>query len=498
MNDLIFRQVQILDGSGGAEFIGDVSVREGRINEVGAVTEGLAPGGREISAEGAVLCPGLIDTHAHDDGAFFRHPGMEFKLSQGVTTVVSGNCGFSAIPADPTKDSMAASGGILAGLEGKFTDLDGYYAAALARQPAINNMMLVGHNTVRSLIMGDSKSTPNDLQLQEMQRHVTHALEQGACGFSSGLIYRPGRYSDTAEVTELAKMAAPFDALYTTHMRNEGDRLLEAVDESLQIAADSGVHLHISHHKAAGKGNWGKVRESLQRIDRALSQGQPVTLDVYPYTAGSGRMIEYFNLDRVSEELAEVVRIASCKAFRDYEGRMLVDIAVQENISLTDLVIKILTAPLGDRTLCIHFIIDEADVETNLAHADMMVGSDGIPDLRGKPHPRLFGTFPRVLGHYVRERGVLSLPEAVRRMTSLSAKTFGLSERGEIKPGFWADLLMFRPDDVIDEATYDEPKTEASGIDMVVVNGQIALESGQHSGVGSGQMLRYRRNPFGR
>ncbi len=497
MNDLIFRQVRILDGSGGAEFIGDVSVREGRINEIGAVTEGLAPGGREIPADGAVLCPGLIDTHAHDDGAFFRHPGMEFKLSQGVTTVVSGNCGFSAIPADPTKDSVAASGGILAGLEGKFTDLDGYYAAALARQPAINNIMLVGHNTVRSLVMGDSKSAPNDLQLQEMQRHVTHALEQGACGFSSGLIYRPGRYSDTAEVTELAKMAAPFDALYTTHMRNEGDRLLEAVDESLQIAADSGVHLHISHHKAAGKGNWGKVRESLQRIDTALGQGQPVTLDVYPYTAGSGRMIEYFNLDRVSEELAEVVRIASCKAFREYEGRMLVDIAAHENISLTDLVIKILTAPLGDRTLCIHFIIDEADVETNLAHADMMVGSDGIPDLRGKPHPRLFGTFPRVLGHYVRERGVLSLPEAVRRMTSLSAKTFGLSERGEIKPGFWADLLMFRPDDVIDEATYDEPKTEASGIDMVVVNGQIALEFGQHSGVGSGQMLRYRRHPFG-
>ena len=497
MNNLIFRQVRILDGSGGAEFIGDVSVREGRINEVGAVTEGLAPGGREISAEGAVLCPGLIDTHAHDDGAFFRHPGMEFKLSQGVTTVVSGNCGFSAIPADPKKDSVAASGGILAGLEGKFTDLDGYYAAVLARQPAINNIMLVGHNTVRSLVMGDSKSAPNDPQLQEMQRHVTRALEQGACGFSSGLIYRPGRYSDTAEVTELAKMAAPFDALYTTHMRNEGDRLLEAVDESLQIAADSGVHLHISHHKAAGKGNWGKVRESLQRIDTALGQGQPVTLDVYPYTAGSGRMIEYFNLDRVSEELAEVVRIASCKAFREYEGRMLVDIAAYENISLTDLVIKILTAPLGDRTLCIHFIIDEADVETNLAHADMMVGSDGIPDLRGKPHPRLFGTFPRVLGHYVRERGVLSLPEAVRRMTSLSAKTFGLSERGEIKPGFWADLLMFRPDDVIDEATYDEPKTEASGIDMVVVNGQIALESGQHSRVGSGQMLRYRRPPFG-
>lgn len=497
MNDLIFRQVRILDGSGGAEFVGDVSVKEGRINEVGAVSEGLAAHGREVDAKGAVLCPGLIDTHAHDDGAFFRHPGMEFKLSQGVTTVVSGNCGFSAIPADPTKDSVAASGGILAGLEGEFTDLDGYYAAALARKPAINNMMLVGHNTVRSLVMGDSKSVPSDLQMAEMQNHVTHALEQGACGFSSGLIYRPGRYSETAEVTELAKMAAPFGALYTTHMRNEGDRLIEAVDESLQIARDSGVHLHISHHKAAGKGNWGKVSESLRRVDAALGRGQAVTLDVYPYTAGSGRMIEYFNLERVSEELAEVVRIASCKAFREYEGRMLVDIAAQESISLTDLVIKILTAPFGDRTLCIHFIIDEADVETNLAHADMMVGSDGIPDLRGKPHPRLFGTFPRVLGYYVRERGVLSLPEAVRRMTSLSAKTFGLRERGEIMPGYWADLLLFRPEEIIDQATYDEPKTEATGIDMVVVNGQIALEMGQHAGLGSGQMLRYRRDPFG-
>ncbi len=496
MNDLIFRQVRILDGSGGPEWVGDVSVRDGRINEVGTVRDGLAPQGREIVADGAVLCPGLIDTHAHDDGAFFRHPGMEFKLSQGVTTVVSGNCGFSAIPADPSKDSVAASGGILAGLEGEFTDLNGYYAAALARNPAINNMMLVGHNTVRSLVMGESKQAPSDAQMTEMQAHVTRALEQGACGFSSGLIYRPGRYSDTDEVTELAKMAAPFDALYTTHMRNEGDKLLEAVEESLQIARDSGVHLHISHHKAAGKGNWGKVQQSLNRVDEALRQGQPVTLDVYPYTAGSGRMIEYFNLDRVSEDLAEVVRIASCKAFRKYEGRMLVDIAAEENISLTDLVIKILTAPFGDRTLCIHFIIDEADVETNLAHADMMVGSDGIPDLRGKPHPRLFGTFPKVLGYYVRERGVLSLPEAVRRMTSLSAKTFGLSERGEIKPGYWADLMLFRPDDIVDQATYDEPKTEAAGIDMVVVNGHIALEAGQHSGVGSGQMLRYRDTPF--
>ncbi|MBT3609965.1 MAG: amidohydrolase family protein [Gammaproteobacteria bacterium] len=349
---------------------------------------------------------------------------------------------------------------------------------------------------MRSLVMGGEKCAPTDTEIALMQEHVSHALAQGACGFSSGLIYRPGRYSETAEVIELAKMAAPFDALYTTHMRNEGDKLIEAVEESLAIAKASDVHLHISHHKSAGKPNWGKVKASLARVDVALSQGQRVTLDVYPYTAGSGRMIEYFDLQRVNEDFASVVRIASCKAFRQYEGRMLIDIAKEEAISLTELVKKILTAPNGDRTLCIHFIIDENDVETNLAHADMMVGSDGIPDLRGKPHPRLFGTFPRVLGHYVRERGVLSLPEAVRRMTSLSARTFGMLERGEIKSGYHADLVLFQPDTVIDRATYDEPMEAPAGIDMVVVNGQIALEGDQHSGVGAGQMLRYRRGAF--
>ena len=494
--DLVIRDVEILDGTGAPSFRGDVAVADGRIAEVGEVTAGLRVDGVEIDGEGATLCPGLIDTHAHDDGAFFRYPGMEFKLAQGVTTVVSGNCGFSAIPADPKADAVAASGGILAGVEGEFTDLEGYFGAVLERSPAINNMMLVGHNTVRSLVLGEEKRAPTSVELQRMREHVDLALEQGACGFSSGLIYRPGRWSDTGEVTELAKMAAPYDALYTTHMRNEGDRLLEAIEESLTIGKDSGVHLHISHHKSAGKANWGKVKVSLARVDAAIAEGQRVTLDVYPYTAGSGRMIEYFNLQNIDTQLASVVRIASCPAFRDYEGRMLVDIADAEKIPLEDLTRRILTAPKGDRTLCIHFIIDEADVETNLRHADMMVGSDGIPDLRGRPHPRLFGTFPRVLGHYVRDRSLLPLAEAVRRMTSLSAQTFGLHERGTLKQGFWADLMLFRPEVVIDRATYDEPKVEPVGIELVVVNGAVAYRNGEHTRAGTGQMLRYRRNSF--
>lgn len=491
--ELAIRNVRILDGSGGAAFAGDVGIDDGRVAAVGSV--GAAD--RDIDGAGLYLAPGFIDTHAHDDGAFFRHPGMEFKLSQGVTTVVSGNCGFSAIPADPERDSVAASGGILAGLEGEFTDLDGYFGAALQRRPAINNVMLVGHNTVRTLAMGMEERAPTAAELAVMRGHVEHAMEQGACGFSTGLIYRPGRWSATDEVIELARMARPFGALYTTHMRNEGDQLLEAVDETLQIGREAGVHAHISHHKAAGPANWGKVRDSLARVDAALAAGQKVTLDVYPYTAGSGRMIEYFNLDNPSRELAEVIRIASCPAFRAYEGRMLTDIAAELGIDVTEAVRHVLTAPRGDRTICIQFIIDENDVETNLAHHDMMVGSDGIPDLRGRPHPRLFGTFPRVLGHYVRERGILSLEEAVRRMTSLAAATFGLDNRGRIEPGCWADLVLFDPATVKDGATYDEPKTPPVGIRLVLVNGQVACDDGVPTGAGSGKMLRYRRPAFG-
>ena len=498
MHDLAIRNVHLLDGSGQPAFTGELAITAGRISALGTV--GAAK--QEVDGGGAYLSPGFIDTHAHDDGAFFRHPGMEFKLAQGVTTVVSGNCGFSAIPADPSKDSVAASGGILAGMEGEFTDLDGYFEAVLARQPAINNMMLVGHNTVRSIVMGEAKTAPSAAQLLEMGGHVNQALEQGACGFSSGLIYRPGRYSETEEVVELARYAGQADALYTTHMRNEADHLLEAVEEALTIGQQADVHVHISHHKAAGQANWGKVKDSLNRVDTALQAGQRVTLDVYPYTAGSGRMIEYFNLDRISLDLAAVIRIASCPAFRHYEGRMLTDIAAEQGLALDEAVRQVLTAPKGDRTICIQFIIDEADVETNLAHPDMMVGSDGIPDLRGRPHPRLFGTFPRVLGHYVRKRGILSLPEAVRRMTSVAANTFGMHQRGLLQEGYWADLVLFDPASIIDTATYDDPKQEPDGISAVWVNGKLALDrlgehAPGHTGVGSGKMLRYRREAFG-
>jgi len=492
MNDFNIRNARIIDGSGGPVRQADLAIKDHRIVEIGQVSRAEI----ELDAAGNCLAPGLIDTHAHDDGAFLKHPDMTFKLSQGVTTVVNGNCGFSAIPMDNSAEGIKASGGILTGIESGFTDLEGYFKTVLARKPAINNMMLVGHNTVRSLVMGTQRRAPSNKELSTMAGHVEKAMEQGACGFSTGLIYRPGRYSETEEVIELARKAQPYGGLYTTHMRNEGDKLLEAIDEALTIGREAHIHTHISHHKAAGKQNWGKVKSSLEKIDAALSAGQRISLDVYPYTAGSGRMIEYFNLDNINRELAEVIRLASCPAFREYEGRMLKDIAAEKNLDIVQLVHDILTAPKGDRTICIQFIIDETDIETNLNWRDMMVGSDGIPDLKGMPHPRLFGTFPKILGYYVREKKLLSLTEAIRRMTSLAATTFGLHQRGLIKEGYRADLLLFNPDTISDAATYDDPKQLAIGIEAVFVNGKLAYRQNHYTQSGSGEMLRYQRDPF--
>ncbi len=485
---LVIRNARILDGSGASAVPGDVEIRDGRISSVGSATTGQ----HEIDAAGHVLSPGFVDTHTHDDAALLRYPGMEFKLAQGCTSLVIGNCGFSAAPNRPEGKEPPGSGGLFRGVKAEWEDLAGYFDAVEARKPALNAVALVGHNTIRALVMGDEDRAPSDSELAEMRGHTALAMEQGACGFSTGLIYRPGRYSKTEEIVAVAGPVAEHGGLYATHMRNEGDGLLDAVEETLRIGREVGCAVQISHHKSAGRENWGKVGESLARVDKANAEGADVTLDVYPYTAGSGPMIEYFRLDAISRSLAEVVRIANCPAFREYEGRMVTEIGSELGLPATEVVRKVLTAPGGERTICIQFIIDEADIETNLRHPKMMVGSDGIPDLTGSPHPRLFGTFPRVLGHYVRERGVLSLEEAVRRMTSLSCERFGLLERGLIREGYWADLVIFDPDRVVDTATYDDPKQEPEGIRAVIVNGQVAYEDGRHTGVGAGRMLRYR------
>ncbi len=481
--DLAFRNVRIIDGTGGPAMEGDVGVTGDRITAVGQVGEATT----DVDGNGMTLAPGFVDVHTHDDGALIRHPGMEFKVAQGCTSVVIGNCGFSAAPA--VAGEKEPSG--LIGVRPTWTDLEGFFDAVSETKPAVNAVALIGHNSIRNLVMGNEQRDPTDAELGEMKAHVAKAMAQGACGFSTGLIYEPGRYSGTDEVIELAKESSAAGGVYASHIRNEGDRLIEAVDEAIHIGREAGLPVQLSHHKAAGRANWGKVVESLARVDEANQAGADVTLDVYPYTAGSGPMAQYFNLDRLDPNLAEVIRFASCPAFREYEGRMATEVAAEQGVEPVDVIRQVLTAPEGDRTICIQFLMDEADVETNLRHPLMMVGSDGVVDLRGRPHPRLFGTFPRVLAHYVRDRGVISLEEAVRRMTSLSCDRFGLVDRGTIAEGMFADLVMFDQDRVVDTATYDDPKQEPVGIEAVVVNGSMACRSGNHTGAGAGRMIRF-------
>jgi len=480
--DIAVRNVRIFDGQGGEAADGDIEITSDRITAVGTA----AAADLEIDGRGQVLCPGFIDVHTHDDAALLAHPGMHFKLAQGCSSVVVGNCGFSAVP--PTGDML------FRGQDKTWTQLDGYMAAVDARSPAVNFMSQVGHNTVRQAVMGIENREPTTSELAVMKSHVDAAMERGACGFTTGLIYEPGRYSLTEEVVELAKVSAGYGGVYNSHIRNEGDRLLESVAELLEIGSEAGCGCHISHHKSAGPQNWGKIGESLALVDEANAGGADITLDVYPYTAGSGPMHQYYDVENIDPVLAAATQIASCSDFPELQGRRLVDIVAESGEPIEDLVRRIITAPGKEHTICIQFVIDEADIETNLAHPLMMIGSDGIPDLSGVPHPRLYGTFPRVLGRYVREKGVIELAEAIRRMTSLSADRFGLLDRGRVVVGGFADLVMFDPDVVADTATYEDPQREPIGVSLVVVNGKVALRGGTHTGVGSGRALRFGRD----
>jgi N-acyl-D-aspartate/D-glutamate deacylase len=483
--DLIFRDVRIVDGTGAPARDGDVAVEAGRISAVGDLA-GTARAGtatREVDGRGRVLSPGFVDTHTHDDAALVAHPGLEFKVAQGCTSLVVGNCGFSAFPAADDALGAAVAGG--AGT------LAAFRSDVHERPPAANAVALVGHNTVRTAVVGaQERRPPTPAELAAMGDIVARAMDDGACGLSTGLVYTPGRWAATDEIVALATPAGERGGLYATHIRNEADGLLDSIDEALAIGRASGCPVHISHHKAMDPPNWGRVPESLARVDAATAAGQDVTLDVYPYTATSGPMHQYVDLDAIDLDWAGRSRLASSPDHRAYEGRALADIAADEGIGLDEVVRRVLGGPGARQVVSITLAIDEADIEANLRHPRMMVGSDGIPDLRGNPHPRLFGTFPRVLARYVRDRGVLALEAAVHRMTGLSCERFGLAGRGRVAEGWWADLVLFDPATVTDTATYDDPQREPEGVACVVVNGEVVVDGGRHTGARPGRLLR--------
>jgi N-acyl-D-amino-acid deacylase len=474
MTDWILRSGTVIDGTGGARFRGDVAIAGDRIAAVGEVTK--TAGAREIDVSGKIVAPGFIDVHTHDDRALFAAPDMMAKASQGVTTVITGNCGISLAPLTLSTNPPPPLD--LIGDEGdyrypRFAD----YLDALDRSPAaINAACLVGHSTLRVGVMPEFDRPAHDDEIALMGERLREALDAGAIGMSTGLFYAPAFHAPPAEIEVLTRLLQPAGALYTTHMRDETEHVLDSLDESFHLGERAGVPVVISHHKVSGVRNFGRTKETLPRIAAAMRR-QEVGLDAYPYIASS----TVLRTARIEDALK--VMITWSKPHPEQAGRDLADIARDWGACVLDAASRL--QPAG----AIYWMMDEEDVRRVLAFDETMIGSDGLPhDIH--PHPRLWGTFPRVLGHYCREIGLFGLETAVRKMTGLSASRFGLAGRGVVQPGAYADLCIFDPETVIDRATFAEPTLPAAGIAHVLVNGRPVWSDGKPTGERPGRALR--------
>ena len=479
MLDLAIRNGLVVDGTGAAPVEADVGIDGDRIVETGSV----GPARQVLNAEGLVVAPGFVDAHTHDDMQLRRNPHNRDKLLQGVTTVVCGSCGFSAFPHRPGQVSPD-----LLATEGPWRSYTEYTQLLQEQGIGPNMATFVGHNTLLRHYASRSERHMSIRLPSVIVDGVRRAVEQGALGVSTGLIYEPGRDAEMEDLIVLARAAAQAGGLYSTHLRDEGDGLVPAIEEALTIGQESGAGVQISHLKAIGSKNWGSVGAALDVIDRAWAGGQDVGFDVYPYTAGSGPMSQYFDPDDIDVERAALVQVTRCPDYPRYAGRLLAEVARTEGIDLADLARRVITAPRSAETICVIFEIDEDDMRSVLTHSRAMVGSDGIPQDGGVPHPRLLGTFPRVLGQYSRDEGLFDLPSAVRRMTSLPAIRYGLEGRGQIQPGAWADMAVFDYKSIRDAGTYEQ-RREPEGVRWVIVNGQVAVTPDGISGVLAGRVL---------
>ncbi|MDP7652691.1 MAG: D-aminoacylase [Rhodospirillales bacterium] len=472
--DIIIRGATVIDGSGAPGSLADVAVSDGRIADVGELS-GLSAT-REIEAGGLVVAPGFIDSHTHDDRLLLSDPTMAPKASQGVTTVVAGNCGISLAPLR-AKGTPPPPLNLLGGEDwyrfGSFAD---YLDHVDANPAAVNALFLVGHMTLRVGAMDTLDRGASDREIAAMRERLAEALDAGAAGLSTGLAYDPSRAAPTEEVIALAELLGPAGGIYATHMRNESDAVTESVEETLKIGRCAGARVVISHHKVMGRRNWGMTRQTLARIEEARA-GQPVALDVYPYVASSTVLNP-----RTAASATRTV-VLSSGARPDLAGLDLDECA--HRLGCTEAkAIERLQPAVG-----LYFSMDEDDVKRVLAYPGTMIGSDGLPHT-DMPHPRLWGTFPRVLGHYCRELGLITLEDAVHRMTGLAAREYGLSKRGLVRPGYHADLVIFDPKTVADRATFEDPIQPAAGIETVLVAGIPVWEGGQPTGERPGRALR--------
>lgn len=519
--DLIVRNCTIVDGTGSPPFKADIGIEGKDIVKVGDLSGSRAE--RIIEASGLIASPGFIDLHNHSDLSIFTLPTADNYVKQGVTTILIGNCGFSPAPLTEVNKELILEARPLA-REVKITwnSFKEYLEALRSLKKSINVATLVGHGTVRSAVIGFEARPPKPRELREMKKLVAEAMEAGAYGVSSGLIYTPGVYAKTEELIELLKVASRYGGIYATHMRNEGEGLIDSILEAVRIGLEAGVPVEISHLKASGKPNWGKVEAALRVIEDYADRGLDVTADAYPYTAsatslsailppwaregGVKKMLERLRdketLSKIERDLRRglmggrrlewnIIAISSSESHREVEGKTLEEIAREWGVDAFTAAVKLLLDDEGTTGMIIHGMWEE-DVIKAMRSPYVAIGSDG--SIRkfgeGKPHPRNYGAFPRVLARYVREFKVLSLSEAVRKMTSMPARKLKLWDRGIIRPGMRADIVIFDKNTVRDTATFEEPHNYPEGIHYVIVNGVVVVEDGEHTGETPGEVLK--------
>lgn len=461
--DIVFRNVQVVDGTAAQAYNADVAIKDQRIAAIGDLAGCDAT--QIIDGKGRVLAPGFIDVHTHDDTNVIRYPECLPKISQGVTTVIVGNCGISASPAVLAGDPPDPMNLLGQQQDFKYPSFQSYADAVQAAQPAVNVAALVGHTTLRNNVMDELQRPATPSEIIQMQTTLRDAMAQGALGLSSGLAYASAKSAPTEEVMALAEELAAFEGIYTTHMRTEFEQILEAMDEAFRTGKHGKVPVVISHLKCAGAGNWGRTVEVLDAMEKTAAH-QDVACDCYPYSASSSTL----DLKQVSDEID--IFITWSETLPQHAGKLLADIATEMGLPLLDAAKAL--QPAG----AVYHCMDEADVERVLKYRLTMVGSDGLPN-DPHPHPRLWGTFPKVLGYYSRERKLFDLPTAVHKMTGMSAQRYCLTDRGVIREGAYADLVLFDANKIQDLATFDNPIQAAKGIEVVMVNGAVSYQNGQ-------------------
>jgi len=498
--DVLIRNARVVDGSGNPWYKADVGIRAGRIAKIGAMPSATAD--RTIDAAGRVLAPGFIDVHTHIERAIFIDPRADAFLRNGVTSVVTGNCGSSA------------------------TDLKSFFARLENGGTGPNIAALIGHNVVRSAVMGGANRAPTPAELAQMRAMVTQGMKDGAAGLSTGLWYVPGTYSLTGEVVELAKAVTPFGGVYATHMRDEGVSVEDAIREAVKVGKEAQVPVQISHFKIIDRRHWNNSVKTLQMVEEARRDGLDVVVDQYPYTAASATIDIFFPREvladgpsaiverlttpasrkRIAAQMASELTlrqgqpdysfavIAESPEDRSLEGKTIseINLARGRKKGVPEEIETLIDMRTKGRPYIVYHVMSDGDVDRIMRHPLTSIASDAVmvPFGEAIPHPRNYGTNARVLSKYVRERGVLTLEDAIRKMTSLPARTFGLVDRGQIREGFAADLVLFDPSQVRDQAEFNKPHQYSTGFDFVFVNGAVVVDDGKPNTIRSGRVLR--------